>query len=145
MHTSPTTSRREFLLAAAIGALGVAGRYRPASGHAGHRSAAGSGHPDPRPGIDGSNVLTADRLQDAPDLIPVYDGIRTIPHIADGVRCSCGCASDAGMRSLLSCFEQSGMAKGCIICQTEGRMVVRLHNRGRSLHQIRAAIDARFG
>jgi hypothetical protein len=90
-------------------------------------------------------VLTEDQLQDVPDLVPLYDGIRGVPHIADGIRCTCGCASEEGVRSLLSCFESSGMAKGCIICQTEGRMVVRLHGTGRTLDQIRAAIDARFG
>jgi hypothetical protein len=36
------------------------------------------------------------------------------------------------------------MALHCQVCQTEGRMVVRLHQAGRTLDQIRAAIDARF-
>jgi hypothetical protein len=124
--------------------LGIVGtpRWKPARCR--HVQVSGS-HPDPRPGVDGSRVLTTEQLQDVPDLAPLYDGIRGIPHVADGVRCTCGCASEEGMRSLLSCFEGSGMAKGCIICQTEGRMVVRLHGAGRTLDQIRAAIDARFG
>ena len=29
------------------------------------------GHPDPRPGIDASNVLTAEDLADVPDVIPI--------------------------------------------------------------------------
>ena len=144
MFGSVDPSRRTFLAVVASGMLGIAGasRWHPTRCRHGD---AGRDHPDPRPGIDGSRVLTADQLHDVPDLVPLYDGIRGIPHIADGLRCTCGCASEEGMRSLLSCFEGSGMAKGCIVCQTEGRMVVRLHGAGRTLDQIRAAIDARFG
>jgi hypothetical protein len=104
----------------------------------------GGPHPDPRPDVDGSRVLTADQLTDTPSLIPLFDGIRAIPHIADGIRCKCGCAAAEGFRSLLSCYEGSGMAVMCDICQTEGRMAIRLHAQGRTLDQIRRAIDARF-
>ena len=102
-------------------------------------------HPDPRPGIDGSNVLAGEQLAGFDYLIDVYDGIRAIPHIADGILCMCGCAGQTGMRSLLGCYESSRYALGCEICQTEGRMVVRYHKEGRTLDQIRAAITARFG
>jgi hypothetical protein len=102
-------------------------------------------HPDPRPDVDASLVLTAEQLADFPELVPLYDGIRAIPHIADGIRCQCGCADLPGYRSLLTCFEGGRMATGCEICKTEGRMVVRLHEAGRTLDQIRAAVDARFG
>ena len=137
-------TRRTFLAVATSAMLGVAGiPWRPPP-HCRHGDSF-DGHPDPRPGVDGSGVLTAGQLQDVPDLVDLYDGIRAIPHIADGVRCTCGCASEDGFRSLLVCFEANGMAKGCIICQTEGRMVVRLHAAGRTLDQIRAAVDARFG
>jgi hypothetical protein len=103
-------------------------------------------HPDPRPDADGSNVLTAEDLSGNPDLIPLFEGIAKIPHIADGIGCTCGCAADPNIRSLLSCYEKSSrMAMFCEICQAEGRMTVRLHERGRTLDQIRAALDARFG
>lgn len=103
-------------------------------------------HPEPRPDVDGSNVLTADDLGGNPDLVPLFEGIAKIPQIADGIGCTCGCASDPNIRSLLSCYEKtSRMAMFCEICQAEGRMVVRLHERGRTLDQIRAALDARFG
>ena len=102
-------------------------------------------HPDPRPGIDGSNVLTGEQLAGFGYLVDVYDGIRAIPQIADGILCMCGCAGQTGMRSLLSCYESSRMALGCQICQAEGRMVVRYHDEGRTLDKIRAAITARYG
>jgi hypothetical protein len=106
---------------------------------------AGLDHPDPRPGVDASRVLTREDLAAYPDVADVYEGIRRMPHIADGIRCQCGCANMEGMRSLLTCFESNRMALHCEICQTEGRMVVRLHDAGRTLDQIRAAVDARFG
>lgn len=139
MHETET-SRRGMLR---LGALGLLGLLADSRGLAA-ASRPGNGHPEPRAGIDGSRVLRAEDLGDRTDLIDVYDGIRRIPHIADGIRCTCGCAGTAQYRSLLSCFEDS-MALHCEICQTEGRMVVRLHEAGRTLDEIRAAVDARFG
>lgn len=139
-------SRRGFLASVVAGWMGLAGLpvSRPARGHHCMVMPGDGKHPDPRPDVDASHVLTADQLADARDLIPLYDGIRAIPHIADGIRCSCGCADLEGFRSLLTCFEENGMATLCHICQTEGRMAVRLHGQGRTLDQIRRAIDARF-
>jgi len=102
-------------------------------------------HPEPRPDVDASNVLSEAQLAGFDHVIELYNGIRKIPHIADGIRCMCGCAELPGFRSLLTCFESNGMGMSCEICQTEGRMVVRYHNEGRTLDQIRAAITARFG
>jgi hypothetical protein len=101
------------------------------------------GHPDPRPGIDGSRVLGADEVR--PDLSELFDGIRAIPHVADGIGCHCGCGAMPEMRSLLSCYEGVGMAQFCVICSGEGRLAVQLHGQGKSLSEIRAAIDRRFG
>ncbi|HET7458123.1 MAG TPA: hypothetical protein VFJ74_10775, partial [Gemmatimonadaceae bacterium] len=102
-------------------------------------------HPDPRKGIDGSRVLTKAQLTDNPDAAPVFDMVRWIPRIADGIRCHCGCADDPAFRSLLSCYEGDGMAQHCEICQGQGRLAFRLAKRGKSLAQIRAAIDEEFG
>ncbi|MBR9989781.1 MAG: hypothetical protein KFH98_08510 [Gemmatimonadetes bacterium] len=102
-------------------------------------------HPDPRPGIDGSNVLTADQLANAPHLIDVFDQIREIPHIADGILCYCGCAHLDGYRSLLSCYEKPGMAQFCEICEGQGRIAYRRWKEGQTLDQIRRATDARYG
>jgi hypothetical protein len=52
---------------------------------------------------------------------------------------------DGGKYSLLSCFEADGMAGHCEVCQNEGRLAYRLHKQGKTLKEIRAAIDAKFG
>lgn len=101
-------------------------------------------HPDPRPGITGKNVLTHEQLEDDPDLIPLFDHIREIPQIADGIRCHCGCADLPDHRSLLTCYEGDGMARDCMICQAQGGLAWDEHRKGRSLDEIRAAIDAQF-
>ena len=146
MALNSPTSRRDFLASvsgAFIALLGVSWTWKPTD-HCGHATTSGA-HPDPRPDVDASEVLTAEELQRSPHVIDLYDGIREIPHIADGIRCMCGCADTPGYRSLLTCFEGGGMATMCEICQTEGRMVIRLHKKGYTLDQIRAAVDARFG
>lgn len=104
-----------------------------------------NGHPTPRQGVTGAKVLTKDQLKDAPQLVELFDGVRAIPQIADGIRCNCGCAEIPGMYSLLSCYEGDAMAKACPICQGEGRLAVRLHKEGKSLDEIRTAIDAVYG
>jgi len=101
-------------------------------------------HPRPRPGITGAHVLSRTDLADSPELISLYDGVRAIPQIIDGIRCHCGCANPPKLYSLLSCYESSGMALECKICQGQGRLAVRLHGEGRTLKEIRAAIDAKF-
>ncbi len=102
-------------------------------------------HPTPRKGITGAKVMTAAQLAKSAYLIPLFDGIRTIPEVADGIHCSCGCAELPGYYSLLSCYEGDAMATICPICQGAGRLAVRLHGEGKTLEQIRIAVDAQFG
>ncbi len=135
-------SRRTFLLQAAIALATVPSRVLNA---AGARRVRHAPHPTPRPGITGAKVIAAEQLTKSAHVIPLFDGIRAIPQVADGVRCHCGCADLPGFYSLLSCYEGDGMAKICPICQGEGRIVVRLHKEGKSLDEIRAAVDAQFG
>jgi len=101
-------------------------------------------HPTPRPGIDASNVLPDAQLADWPDARPAFEAVRRIPQVADGIRCTCGCADRPGFYSLLSCYEGEGMARHCPICQGQARLALRLHEAGKSLDEIRAAIDARY-
>lgn len=100
-------------------------------------------HPTPRPGITGEFVLTRKDLERTPELIPLFDSIRKIPRIADGIRCTCGCSNmSIEFYSLLSCYEKNGMAVNCGTCQNLGRLVVKLKAQGKTLDQIRAAVDA---
>lgn len=104
-------------------------------------------HPEPREGITGDGVVSAEQLRSeghADDVIALFDGIREIPQVADGLACHCGCAL-LGNRSLLTCYHEGGMARGCAICQGEARIAIGRHAEGQSLDQIRRAIDARFG
>jgi hypothetical protein len=91
-------------------------------------------------------LLPSDQLTHWADAQPAFDEVRQIPEIIDGIRCNCGCAENPGYYSLLTCYEGSGaMALACPICQGQGRLAFRLHQAGKSLDEIREAIDARFG
>ena len=103
-------------------------------------------HPTPRKGITAARVLKRDQLDgvDA-EVVRIFDKVREIPHVVDGIYCHCGCAELDGNYSLLSCYEGGGMAQACQICQGEGRLVYDLHRKGRKLNDIRAEIDRTFG
>ena len=135
--TQPTP-RREFL-AQASAFLSMLWLGRPTS-----RAWLRGKHPDPRPGIDASRVLSRDQLAEHPDAITAFDQVREIPQIVDGIRCSCGCATREGFYSLLSCYEGDGMARHCEVCQGTGRMAYRLHQQGKTLNEIREAVDLRY-
>lgn len=136
-------SRRHFLTVLTLGATAVLVGPRPLRGFE-LLGGGGTEHPDPRPGINGSKVLTGEQLYNQ-SALPVYDMIREIPQIADGIRCYCGCADLPGYYSLLTCYEEGGMAQSCEICQGQARFVYRRHREGQTLDRIRRAIDARFG
>ena len=99
-------------------------------------------HPEPRPGITAARVLREEavpaRYRDA------YAAAREIPEILDGLFCHCDCADHCGYRSLLTCYEHD-MPQSCGICLGEARTAKRLHARGQTLAQIRAAIDRSYG
>jgi hypothetical protein len=146
---SDSASRRAFvrLLPGLLLALAPS-RVRTSSHQhcpSGGREPRQGGHPEPRKGIDASRVLKREDLASFPEAIPVFDGVRAMPQIADGIRCACGCSEIPGYYSLLSCFEGDGMATACRICQGQARLAHRLFKEGRSLEEIRSAIDAEFG
>ena len=138
-------SRRQFLrtCAAAVGAIVVPVgllRAAPVGG------ASLGPHPTPRAGITAAKVLTKEQLARKPKLVALFDSVREIPEVIDGIRCNCGCAEYEGFYSLLSCYEGlDAMAKDCVVCQGQGRLAVRLHKAGKSLDDIRAAVDGKFG
>ena len=110
-----------------------------------HHHAAGP-HPTPRKGITGAKVAKREDLPaDSPAIVALFDAVRQIPAVLDGIRCNCGCSTTPGFYSLLSCYEGDAMAVDCKICQGQGRLVVRLNKSGKSLDQIREAVDAQFG
>lgn len=129
-------SRRQFVAALFASVVTLSLPFR--------KAVASLPHPAPRPGVTGAKVLTAGQLSETPDLIPLFDSIRPIAGTVDGVRCNCGCPNPPDYYSLLSCFEGDAMAQICVICQSQGRLVVRLHKERKSLDQIRAAVDAKF-
>ena len=140
----PALSRRHFLaVPAMIVAAGVAEsllrRLPLAAAEAVRRSV----HPEPRPGITAANILPPDVLS-TEKARKLYDLAREIPEILDGIHCYCECDGDPmNHRSLLSCFE-SDQAAGCYACGKEARLVHRLHREGRSLAEIRTAVDREF-
>ena len=138
-------TRREFFLAcsAVLAALVMPARAMAAFRL---RSTLRDPHPTPRPGITGAKVGTHEQLADKPQLVDLFDAVREIPEVVDGIRCNCGCAHNDGFYSLLSCYEgKDAMARDCPICQGQGRLTVRLHKAGKSLQDIRSAVDAKFG
>jgi hypothetical protein len=137
------TSRRRFLALMAVAAAAFDARPRAAFAVA--RAPRTGPHPTPRPGITAEKVLTEAQLGSWVVALPAFDEVRQIPEIVDGIRCNCGCADEPGFYSLLSCYEGEGMARVCDICQGQGRLAYRLHRAGKTLDEIRAAIDARFG
>jgi hypothetical protein len=135
-------SRRTFLGRCTAITLGLVAGARPAWA----RGRTGLDHPTPRPGITAAKVPTREHLADAPNAQAVFESVREIPEIVDGIRCHCGCADSPDFYSLLTCFEgEDAMAKACPICQGHGRLVARLHKEGKTLDEIRVAIDARYG
>jgi len=129
-------SRREFLAlsCAAPWLLHVHGRARQGP------------HPTPRPGIDASHVLQEEEIKGGKDVIAAFNDVRQIPQIVDGIRCQCGCAKHPQFYSLLSCYEgPKAMAQTCETCQAQGRYAFELHCSGKSLDEIRGAIDERYG
>jgi hypothetical protein len=99
-------------------------------------------HPDPRPGITAEHVLPDDKV-DAKTR-DAYAAAREIPEVLDGIYCHCDCADrHSNLRSLLSCYETE-MPMSCGVCAGEARTALRLHRQGKSLDEIRAAIDRQF-
>lgn len=147
MPTSHRLVRRDFLAACAIGLLGWRhpSARRSATCNSAARGGAAAPHPTPRPGINASKVVADAELAGTPSALPAFAAARRIPQILDGIRCHCGCADLPDFYSLLSCYESAGMARMCVICQGQARLADRLERAGKSLDEIRDAIDARFG
>ena len=121
--------------AAAVALAGVVFYTSPAKG---------SIHPDPRPGITAEQVLPNFAIPKTPGSLEAYAAARSAPATLDGVYCHCNCSKTAGHRSLLTCFESDHGAY-CDICMGEAMVASGMAARGRSLMEIREAIDRQFG
>ena len=99
-------------------------------------------HPDPRPGITAEKVLAEDKLPDKKRVKEAFAAAREFPELFDGIGCACGCEKEH--RSLLSCYE-SMQPTGCWGCQEEAMLISRLAKEGKTLDDIRKAIDKKYG
>ena len=106
--------------------------------------AVASHHPMPRPGITSEKVMPASFVPRTPGSSDAYAAARTHAATLDGVYCHCDCSKHAGHRSLLTCFEGDHGAY-CDICMGEAMVASGMADQGRSLEDIRAAIDRQFG
>jgi len=98
-------------------------------------------HPEPRDGITAERVLAADKVP--VQYMDAYDAAREIPQVLDGLYCHCDCAERDGLRSLLECYYAT-MPQSCRVCLREARLARRLHEEGRTLAEIRRAVDAEY-
>lgn len=108
------------------------------------RGAGAAGHPEPRPGITAAAVLPPSTYAGYDRVVRAYEAAQQAPQVLDGLTCHCRCRENFGHRSLLSCFESEHGAS-CEICIGEALLAVEMHRQGRTLEEIRGAVDARFG
>ncbi len=99
-----------------------------------------SHHPVPRAHVDHSHVAPAQRYAAYPRVAAVYQEASEVPHVIDGIYCYCACSEHSGHHSLLDCFRDDHAAR-CDICLSEATMAHRMHQDGKSLDEIRDAVD----
>jgi hypothetical protein len=110
----------------------------------GFGSGQGGHHPDPWPEITGGTVIPASRYVSYARVSAVYAQAAEVAAVLDGLYCYCDCSRHSGHRSLLTCFE-SDHAAACDVCLTEAAIASRMTKDGRSLDEIRDAIDELYG
>ena len=100
-------------------------------------------HPTPRADVNAEEVVHHSHYQGYPRVQAVYKQAARIPEVLDGLHCYCECGQHSGHYSLLDCFK-SDHGAGCDICLTSVAMAYDLNKDGKSLDEIRAAIDEVF-
>jgi hypothetical protein len=105
-------------------------------------------HPEPRAGITADKVLKPEDLGERPRkaVLEAFEAARQYPQVFDGLACACGCHGEASYqhRSLLVCYE-TRQPTGCQSCQMEATFVGKMAKDGKTLAEIRAAVDKKFG
>lgn len=97
-------------------------------------------HPAPREDADAEEVVHHSHYTDYPRVQAVYKQAAEIPRVLDGLHCYCECGAHSGHYSLLDCFK-SDHGAGCDICLTSASVAYDLHKQGKSLDEIRSAVD----
>jgi len=136
------TTRRRFLVALS-GLVAAPAAWANLLAHPITSRRVGFRHPNPRPGITADLVLPESELGERRRVREAYAAARAHPELFDGVYCACECDKSMGHRSLLSCFE-SRQAIGCMACREEGELVGRLARDGKTLEDIRLAVDKEY-
>jgi hypothetical protein len=72
-----------------------------------------------------------------------YQIAKEIPGVLDSLYCYCECKKNFGHKSLLSCYVDDHGAY-CDICMEEAFMAYELHKQGKSVAEIRRAVDGRY-
>lgn len=101
---------------------------------------AGDHHPEPRAHIAHDHVAPAAHYAAFPRVAETYSLVATIPQVLDGIYCYCACSEHSGHYSLLDCFKDAHAAR-CDVCLSEASMAFRMNQDGKSLDDIRLAID----
>jgi hypothetical protein len=93
--------------------------------------------------VTGEHVLPEPELEGRRRVREAYAAARTHAEVFDGVYCACLCDETMNHRSLLSCFETC-QPIGCAACREEAELVARLARDGKTLDDIRLAVDEEF-
>jgi hypothetical protein len=100
-------------------------------------------HPAPRAGLTPADVESPARYAAYPRIAEVYQMAAEIPAVLDGLYCHCDCSKHSNHRSLLTCFQDDHGA-ACDVCLTEAALAWRMTKDGKSLKQIRKAVDGLY-
>lgn len=97
-------------------------------------------HPEPRADAHERHVVAGAQYAAYPRVAQIYNEVAEIPHVIDGIYCYCACSEHSGHYSLLDCYKDNHAAR-CDVCLSEADMAYRMHQDGKSLDDIRTAID----
>ncbi len=97
-------------------------------------------HPEPREHIGHDHVAPAAQYAAFPRVAQTYTMVAEIPQVIDGIYCYCACSEHSGHYSLLDCYKDAHAAR-CDVCLSEASMAYRMLQDGKSLDDIRLAID----
>jgi hypothetical protein len=101
-------------------------------------------HPEPRAGVHAGDVVSPERYAAFPRVQAAYQKVAAIPQVIDGLYCHCDCEGHSGHYSLLDCFRDDHAAH-CDVCMAEAELAYGMTSQGRTLDEIRAAIDGFYG